>query len=241
MAEAADAWWEITPDKVFNFRLSSTRSPAPFILDESADIYDLSVSRDAFTLYSACRVIGSTEGKGTPIKENLLIQPAEGEHKTPTAFASRPIYAVNNKGYRGAPLTYAYDAVDPPMQNGALFCKYAGFKRNDNVEAVGVAGLDDGKGFNYFYSYGSTAITAADEYYNFMDTYEWGDTYYQLAYYPLVPVIVRVVDEKLKDEITAQRGGTGIIEYIIEDDNITDFSTARAVAAEFLAEQLKAG
>ena len=58
LAEVSNAWWEITSDKVFNMRYTSTRAQAPQNLDEDSAAYNISVSRDAYTMYSAVRVVG---------------------------------------------------------------------------------------------------------------------------------------------------------------------------------------
>lgn len=58
MADVCGAWWEITPDKVFNMRYTYNRSTAPISLDSDSAVYNVNVTRDSFTMYSAVRVVG---------------------------------------------------------------------------------------------------------------------------------------------------------------------------------------
>lgn len=232
LCEKCGAWWEITPDKVFNMRYTYSRSPAPFVLNESAPVYDLNVTRDAFTLYSAVRVVGSKTGQGAIIEETLNVVLASGETSAKTVSISKPISAVNNKAF------YGY------MQNGGDFSLYGAIKISmyttegdflcDFSGKVGISGTDDNNSdFQFLYSYNSQTIIAKDGF-EFMVSDSMVNLVYTLSYYPVVPIITRIINDNLAAEIASQRGGTGIIEYTLTDDTITTFNDAASKASYFL-------
>ncbi len=71
LCSAANAWWNITVDKVFNMRYNSSVNVSPHKLTDGSKVYDISISKDALTTYSAVRVIGG-KGKGAERVEYKL-------------------------------------------------------------------------------------------------------------------------------------------------------------------------
>jgi hypothetical protein len=234
LCAAAGAYWEVTNDKVFNMRYTGNRDTAPLTLDTDAGVYDLEVSRDAFTLFSAVRVIGSTTGQGALIEEVLDIT------EDVTSYAlSRPISRVDNTKYYG--IYRANNLFDRP---GALVAEvYSGFELIESyTNRIGVTGLhDDNTAYQFLYSFNSNTIYAKTGYSFPSNTFdEFGDgTLVKVAYYPVVPIITRLVDTELAAEIAATRGGTGIVEYTLNDNSITSFNKAAAAGAAFLANNSK--
>lgn len=229
VASVAGAWWEVTPEKVFNMRLNVTKQTAPIVLNTSAEVYDLKVKRDAYTLYSAVRVMGSSEGRGANLLEQLTYD-VTAPATTDTAYTGRDISAINNLGIYGqvnpSPvLQYGYGGIgDTSSGSGAAVYK------------VGVTGLhEDDPTYSFLYSSSSNEIRAKT---GFEFTEDKESDWY-LSYYPIVPIVSRVVDEELIAEIKAQRGGSGIVEYILNDSNIRSFNEANAMGAEFLKTNAK--
>jgi len=234
LCAAAGAYWEVTNDKVFNMRYTSNRDTAPLMLDTDATVYDLEVSRDAYTLFSAVRVIGSTTGQGALIEEELDIT-----EEVTSIQLSRPIAKVNNAMYYGV-----YSANNDFMRPGALyeeafyeFASLGGF-----VSRIGISGLhDDNSAYQFLYSFNSNTVYAKAGY-SFAGTNvdENGNGWVsKIAYYPVVPIITRLVDTALAAEIAATRGGTGIVEYTLNDNSIASFNKAASVGAAFLANNTK--
>lgn len=234
LCAAAGARWEVTDEKVFNMRYEGNRDAAPLTLDTDAEVSDLEVSRDAFTLFSAVRVIGSTTGQGALIEEVLDIT------EDVTFYAlSRPISRVDNTKYYG--IYRANNLFDRP---GALVAEvYSGFELIESyTNRIGVTGLHgDNTAYQFLYSFNSNTIYAKTGYSFPFNTFdEFGDgTLVKVAYYPVVPIITRLVDTELAAEIAATRGGTGIVEYTLNDNSIASFNKAAAAGAAFLANNSK--
>ncbi len=234
LCAAAGAYWEVTNDKVFNMRYTSNRDTAPFMLDTDAEVSDLEVSRDAYTLFSAVRVIGSTTGQGALIEEELAIT------EDVTSYSlSRPISKVDNNKYYG--IYRANNLFDRP---GALVVEiYSAFELVERyTNRIGVYGLhDDNSAYQFLYSFNTNTIYAKTGFAfpgNTFDEFGTG-TLVKIAYYPVVPIITRLVDTELAAEIAATRGGTGIVEYTLNDNSIASFNKAAAVGAAFLANNTK--
>lgn len=231
LCAASGAWWEVTNDKVFNMRYEGNRDAAPLTLDTDAEVSDLEVSRDAYTLFSAVRVIGSTTGQGALIEEDFTV-----DEEVTSIQLSRPIAKVNNTKYYGP---YIPDiSVDRP---GALLLtlSYEGEAFFTSTARIGVFGLhDDNPAYSFLYSFNTNTIYAKAGY-SFEPDGPYITTAYTVAYYPVVPIITRLVDTDLAAEIAATRGGTGIVEYTLNDNSITSFNKAAAVGAAFLANNTK--
>lgn len=88
LCSVANAWWEITPDKVFIMRYKNAVDISPFTINADSNVYDVSVSKDALTSYSAVRVIG---GKGKGAKRH-------NEEQMPNAERTKIVtdYPVNS-------------------------------------------------------------------------------------------------------------------------------------------------
>lgn len=214
LAEAAGGWWEVTPDKVFNMRLTTSRKAAPMALTGNAAAYEVQVTRDAYTMYSAVRVVGGN-GKGRyeeyPIKSNGVTG-LRFERISDTVIRSRyPLFSIHTVYNVGNNLP----ASVPP------------------VVKVGFEGLDnDNPDCQALMNYGGYEITLKDG-------YSWlnitpGINYIQVNGSLLIQIYSRMVDSDIAAQIRAQRGGTGIIEYAVKDESITDFSDAALAAEAFL-------
>ena len=223
LATAAGAWWEITPDKTFNMRAAGNRDAAPLTLDNSAPAYDLSVTRDAYTLYSAVRVIGSKEGRGARLVESFT-----PTADTQTITLSHKISSIDNNAFRCADYGTMFGHAAGALH---LIDSSSGYS---DAFAVGVKGIDDDNdSYPILFSYGSNTLEAKNGY-AFTSAYK-----FEFAYCPVAPVVTRIVDDDLVDEIQLQRGGSGIVEYILSDDTITDFNAAAAAGTAFLAANAK--
>jgi hypothetical protein len=233
LCAAAGAWWEVTNDKVFNMRYTSNRDTAPFMLDTDAPVFGLEVSRDAYTLFSAVRVVGASTGQGAMVEEDLEVV----NNEDTSVPVSRPISKVNNSKYYGM-----YIPASEYMRFGALRLVVTPTDSGvveTGTARVGVSGIDDdNSAYTFLYSYNSQTLYAKDGY-SFMTSTPGFDVVYTLAYYPVVPVVVRLVDTDLAAEIAATRGGTGIVEYTLNDNSLASFNKAAAVGAAFLANNTK--
>ena len=220
LAGAAGAWWEITPDKVFNMRFSTYHPPAPFTLDSNAKIYDIQPSRDSYTMYSAVRVEGGN-GRGTYLTRGLEKQ---------------GVYARDNiAGYTDESIQLyfpVFDTLDVIMHWGSVQ------NYSDYAIRIGWAGIDDSNpDIDMLATYGSATLKAAN---GFKLSSKWGtDPQYDVVevsaqYYPLIPIMVRLLSKELAADIAAQRGGTGVVEYLLKDDTIIDFPSASIAGANFL-------
>ncbi len=214
LAEVAGGWWEVTPDKVFNMRLTTSRKTAPMALTESAAAYDVQVTRDAYTMYSAVRVVGG-DGKGQYEEYRIKKNGVTGlrfERISDTVIRSKyPLFSINT----------VYNI---------------GSDRPDNVPYVvnvGFEGIDNNNPeYQALINYGGYEITLKDGYAWLNITSD--ASYIQVNGNLLIQVYSRLVDSDIAAQIREQRGGTGIIEYVIEDDSITDFSDAALAAEAFL-------
>lgn len=100
------------------------------------------------------------------------------------------------------------------------------------IVKVGFEGIDnEDPDCQALMNYGGYEITLKDG-------YSWLNitpgTYIQVNGNLLLQVYSRLVDSDIAAQIREQRGGTGIIEYVIEDKSITDFSDAALAAESFL-------
>lgn len=212
MAEVCGAWWEITPDKVFHMRYSYHREAAPIHLDSDSEIYSLSVSRDSFSMYSAVRVVGG-QSKGQ-YQEFKITKNGE----TGLRFERISSEVIRCK--------YPLYSMSSAIQSGATSATVP------STVKIGISGVDDDdETVQALVSYGGYEITMKEG-------YEWLDLskggFIQVGGYPLVQVYARLVDSDLASRIREQRGGSGIIEYLIEDETIVDFSDAALNAETFL-------
>ena len=214
LADVAGGWWEVTPDKVFNMRLTSSRQTAPMALTESADAYDVQVARDAYTMYSAVRVVGG-DGKGQYDEYQIRKNGVTGlrfERISDTVIRSRyPLFSINT--------VYNIGSNRPANVPYVVKVGFEGID-NDNPECQALM------------NYGGYEITLKEG-------YAWlnitSDTsYIQVNGNLLIQVYSRLIDSDIAAQIREQRGGTGIIEYVIEDESITDFSDAALTAEAFL-------
>ena len=220
MASIASAWWEITPDRVFNMRFSSNRDIYPIPLDENADVFDLSVSKDALTYYSACRVVG---GAGASRTLDVSVESDTDAHTTTSIWREDETTLTAQSPLRSAvsinQLEDGHAPSDPTML-GTIQVGYKGLH-------------DDDPNYQALMTSGSTTIELKDGY-QFLPLSDVNKITVQGAVFE-IDVYARIVDPGLTQQIAAQRGGSGIIEYTMEDDSIQDFGTAVEVAQTFLA------
>lgn len=222
---AADCWWEITPDHVFNLRHNSTQIEAPpFLLGQSAQIYSLQASDDAYTMYSAVRVIGG-KGDGAPLY----------------AAATNIQSSFSMSGIA----SYATDKVvlSYPVSHliGDNLFLWVGRGGAQYFPKVGVQGInDDDTSIEVMFSYDGTDLEAKNGF-AFPDTTDQGYNGWLLSlrYIPYVPIATRLVDASLQTQLKDRRGGTGIVEYMLKDDTITDFLSAGIAGRAFLRENAK--
>lgn len=225
LADIAGAWWEITPDKVFNMRYPSSSSPAPVNITADSDIFDVSVSRDAFTLYSAVRVVGG-EGVGNvlPVEINANTNSLDQNYAvriSDTVIQTK--YPINNM--------YGLDIFG----RGEIVCWDAGIP---DIITIGIKGLDSEADYDGFFTSGSDQIELSPSSgKSFVEL--TGENHIYLFYSPNIPIYARVIDDALVNEIKMQRGGTGVIEQLIEDNSIKSFSDAVSAAKAFLEENKK--
>lgn len=188
-------------------RLTSSREVAPIALTENTSAYNVQVTRDAYTMYSAVRVVGG-DGKGQYEEYQIKKNGVTGlrfERISDTVIRSRyPLFSINTVYNVGSGLPSNVPAVVK-----------VGFKGID----------DDDPSCQALMNYGGYEITLKEG-------YSWLDitpdtNYIQVNGNLLIQIYSRLVDSDIAAQIRSQRGGTGIIEYVIEDDSITDFSDAR--------------
>ena len=227
LAGIANAWWEITNDKVFNMRSAQTRTAAPANLDSGSDIFNVSVSRDALTLYSAVRVVGGQSKYTNMPTFNLKSNngnPDEWinwERTSETILTSSlPLYSVQTVFQGNIPSQSTPSSSIPYQVN------------------VGFKGIhDDDPNYKALMEYGGNTIEMKSGY-KWIDLSQYTFPPYQImidnAIY-LVDINLRLVDEQAAQSIQAQRGGTGIIEYILEDPNLTSLADAALEGESFLA------
>ena len=226
LATVVEGWWEITPDKVFNMRFSNNRPKCDVQLTQDSNVFDLTVSQDALTLYSACRVIG---GRGEV--------PANGSGVI-SVLATAPTNPLPND-------QYIVWQDDQTLVSSLPLARIATIIQNPASAYptplnVGYAGInDDDPNYQALISYGGTEITLKDGVGSFVkptSTVQWITC---TGLYFLTDVFSRVVDNDMAAEIASARGGTGIVEYTLEDDTITTFSEATIAALDYLASYAK--
>lgn len=226
LAGIASAWWEITPNRIFNMRFTSNSELAGFDVDNDADVFDLSISKDALTYYSACRVVGGQGASRTVNTIGVVGGWTDPERRgfttvwqedTTTLTSQTPLRSVtriHQTENGGAPT-----AADTP-----------------EYIQVGYTGLhDNDPDYQALMTSGSNEITLKEGY-NFVtlvpNSPSYAITLENVVFE--VDVYARIVDPELCQEISEQRGGSGIIEYTLEDDSIRDFGTAVMTAQTFL-------
>lgn len=215
LAEVSNAWWEITSDKVFNMRYTSTRAQAPQNLDEDSTAYNISVSRDAYTMYSAVRVVGG-QAPGT-YQEYKITKNGE----TGLRFERIDEKTIKCK--------YPLYSLDTAIQNATNLPANV-----PKTVKIGFKGLhDDDDSCQALMSYGSYEVEMKDDY-EWLDIDNSNGGYIQVNGTVLVQVYARMVDAATAEQIRSQRGGSGIIEYVLEDENITSFADAALNAETFL-------
>ena len=230
ICSACGAWWEITPERVFSMRYTDNHPPAPLILDETAEAADLSASHDAYTLYSAVRVVGG-QGPGGVLNAQIY---RSGEHN----YAYGPAELVDESTIR---LKYPLHSMAPNWQHGTgrtlvqLISTFGGAQYQ--VYNVGYKGIhDDNSSYQALTTSGGDTIELKEGATPFiaLPESERGVGTIYFSYIPLVDIYARLIDPELADEIKEQRGGTGVIEYLYEDDTINSFNDAMQAAAGFL-------
>lgn len=214
ICDAASAWWEITADKVFNMRYNNSRDFAPIVLSPSSEVFDLQPSRDAYTVYSACRVFGG-KGKGEAIQAaNVGVNQAVTSVSVSSVTLKYPIHAFGVWDQE-------FEEYMPHLILG-----------DGSQHYVGVQGIHDNNStYHFLYSVGSTSVSPKNGY-TFLPA--GGDGSVTLNYYREVDIAARLYDPDLAQEIADQRGGTGIVEYTIQDSSITTFRAAISIAFNFL-------
>ena len=227
LADAAGAWWELTPDNVFNMCSSDVPiAEAPFMLDTRAPISDIAPSDDTYTRYSAVRVEG---GRGA------------GPNTIAVASKSA-VFGWLKEGFSSfstekVVLSYAvHDIIALQIQvtpSGSTASPKIGWRGID----------DDDTSIQVMAQYDSNELNAVNGY-TFPDLSatigQWDNwPAFFLNYHPAVSVVSRMVDQSAKNMLIAQRGGSGIIEHLINDSTITDFSTATVAAINFLKQNSK--
>lgn len=211
-------------------RYNVNHDNAPINLDETAKVINLKPSEDAYTMYSAVRVIG---GKG---EGNLKFstQKVNGQHN----FLYGDVEIVDSQTLKLKYPVSSFVKVDGVVYTTDItqFVPAHGTQFFD----VGFSGIDDNdSNYQALTSYGSNEIKLKSGY-SFYDMPSSPSTsYLSVSYYPMIPICTRIVDPILKQEIINQRGGTGIIEYLLKDDTITDFTVAADTATAFLQENAK--
>jgi len=224
LSSTAGAWWEITPDMVFNMRYNSATEDAPLQLDENADVYDIQPSRDSYTMYSAVRVVGGLAGAPLLYADLSATGQNNAAYISATKITLKYPIAVLNAGtqYHGF---YEYDAVRYAMNFG--YCN----------PRIGYHGIDDNNpNVDVLISYGSPDIDAVN---GFTFATMTGTNRIRIPYYPLVTIFTRLQLDDLVDEIKAQRGGTGVIETTLTDDSLASFTDAATAGVNFLRDNAK--
>lgn len=217
LASVAGAYWEITSDKTLNIQYAYNLSPAPFALDNTSQVYDVSVSKDALTTYSACRVIG---GQGELVANS-----------NQQVLASAPSGLPSNAQY------IYYEDESTLISNLSLASIETIEVVNGSsktVYNVGFEGInDDDTQYQALITYGGDTISLKDGY-SFPGPPSSTITITCTDVVYLVNVFSRVIDPTLCQEIAEQRGGTGIVEYVLEDETIKTFSDAVIAGKNFL-------
>ena len=228
LAGYANAWWEITNDKVFNMRSNQIRSLAPANLDNKTDFFNVSVSRDALTLYSAVRIIGGKAALSDSALFDMKNNNGEPGRWDNWVRTSDTVLTSN------VPL----NSIESIVQGDRLNMETPEEDIPYNVR-VGYKGLhDDDPSYQALMSYGGTEV-------ELKDGYKWIDlTQYPFPPYDifisgisyLIDINTRLVDEQAAASIRSQRGGTGIIEYVMEDPEISTLADAALAGEAFLSQ-----
>lgn len=228
LAGYANAWWEITNDKVFNMRSNQMRSLAPANLDSKTNFFNVSVSRDALTLYSAVRIIGGQAALSDTASFDMKNNEGEPGRWDNWVRTSDTVLTSN------VPLNSIGSIVQ-----GDRFNMETPEADIPYTVRVGYKGLhDDDPAYQALMSYGGTEV-------ELKDGYKWIDlTKYPFPPYDiditgisyLIDINTRLVDEQAAASIRAQRGGTGIIEYVMEDPDITTLADAAQAGEAFLSQ-----
>lgn len=217
LASVAGAYWEITSDKTLNMRYTYNLDPAPFAVDSTSQVYDVSVSKDALTTYSACRVIGG-QGELVANSSQQVLSSA------PSGLPSNAQYIYyEDESTLISSLPLASVETIEVLNGTAKTVYYVGF------EGIN----DDDTQYQALITYGGDTISLKDGYTfpgapNSTITITCTDVVY------LVNVFSRVIDPTLCAEIASQRGGTGVVEYVLEDETIKTFSDAVIAGQNFL-------
>lgn len=236
LCSVAGAWWEITPDRKFNMQYQNRFQGQEIQLNVQSQAFDVQASADALTFYSACRCIGGV-GKGRVIPS----LPVYGSYEE-KRFANR-IYQEIDTNSDGTSVCKKLVSTTPLWS-----CKQitqTSLKGLTSTQPavihVGYKGIDDADpSYQALMSAGGTTIEAKDGYeFAVMqsNTHNVSLACNTIAF--ALNVYARVYEPGLAKEIAAQRGGTGVIEYAIIDDTITDFSTAFSAAQNFLKQNGK--
>lgn len=224
LCDIAGAWWEITPDKVFNMRYEYNLDQCAFSITPGADVFDVSVSKDALTFYSACRVVGGV-GR-SPTNAQITVQPEEPSGLSANA---QYIWQSDLQTLETNPqILEAYQIIqtvdgEAPANPATPQIIYIGF------EGIN----DDDPQYQALMTYGGSTIKLKDGY-EFINLSVAGNKIVVENVVYQVDVYARVVDPGLCAEIADKRGGSGIVEYNLEDDSITSFSAAISAATDFL-------
>ena len=221
LSEITGAWWEITPDRVFNMRYPAAAAPAPINITGDSEIFNVSISRDAFSLYSAVRVVGG-KGVGELLNVKLTSQDNSLIHDNAAVISTKKIQTK-------FPINSVPEYISIVNEGAAYEGK------------VGIKGIDDDKDYDAYYSYGSDIIEISNSSTWSFPAFDgsFSDDIVSFSYTPLVQIYFRMVDDELANEIKTQRGGTGIIEHVIDDNTIVTTHDAIAVAKAFLSENKK--
>lgn len=204
LAELTLSYWEITNEKVFNFQPKTSNSIAPIRITEESEIFALEVENDSLATYSAVRVVG---GEG-----ELLAQ----SYTYPTEL----FYFSDEKTLTCTKKLASVDTIIGLDLNGNVAIAYVGFN--------GIH--DDDAHYTVLMSYGGDTLKVKDDV-NFKFNPSGGTL---LGVSLLQKITARAVSEEACSRIREKRGGTGVIEYILEDETISNYNDAMLNATRFL-------
>lgn len=205
LAELTESFWEITNNKVFNFKRKSSFNLAPVNITSESNIFELDIEDDALSTYSAVRVVGG-EGELIP-----------------------SIYSY--------PSLYFLRIDERTLESSRKIARIGSIIVNKDGEflpvtvSVGYSGIhDDDPKFGALISYGGNTIKLKEGYRLLTD----GSLGYVIACSFIQTITARAVSQEAVEMIKQKRGGTGIIEYVLEDKTITDYNDATLNAIRFL-------
>lgn len=196
LAELTESYWEITNEKVFNFRRKSTGEAAPIALTEQSQVFGLEVDNDSLATYSVVRVVG---GEGAGAYRDAYATLSSDEK---TAEFQRKLAGAKNVSVLNVATSESL-SVD---------AGYKGIHDNDPSKPV-------------LMSYGGSTLECKDG-------YIFQTTNFHVSF--LQKIVVRQVDPKAQEEIKRSRGGTGTVEYTLEDESILSYNDAVLNARRFL-------